>query len=186
MGPAIYNWTLTADLKALGPVRHIIAPNWFHDLYLADYVSAYPEATLRGPRFLQKLKGRGLVGRTFDENPPWADVMSRHDVLGLLTFEEAIFFHEPSETLIVADFLMNLPTPEDAPFTRAAFTLFGANNRLCVFPLLRLALLQRNTLRRAATQIMKWKPKNVIVGHGLPIVADATPRLVKALGWLRP
>lgn len=183
--PCRLSENLATEINALGPVKHIIAPNWFHDLYLAEYASFYSGADLWGPRFLQKLKGRGLVNRTFDDDPPWADVMPHHNVLGLLAFDEALFFHRPSETLIAADLLMNLAVSDDVPvLTRVAFKVFGASDGLRVFPLLRLAVTQYGSVRDAKRQIMNWKPKNVIAGHGFPVVKDATSRLTRAFDWL--
>jgi hypothetical protein len=39
---------LKAALDALGPTRHVIAPNRMHHLFCGDYRSAYPEARLYG------------------------------------------------------------------------------------------------------------------------------------------
>lgn len=39
---------LKANLDALGPVRHIVAPNFWHTRYARQWKDAYPEATLYG------------------------------------------------------------------------------------------------------------------------------------------
>ena len=38
--------TLRGEIDALGPVRHVVAPNSFHHLYVAPYRDAYPAARL--------------------------------------------------------------------------------------------------------------------------------------------
>ena len=34
------------EFQKLGPIVAIIAPSWWHDLYLREYLSAYPDARL--------------------------------------------------------------------------------------------------------------------------------------------
>ena len=36
------------EFQKLGPIVAIIAPSWWHDLYLREYLSAYPDARLYG------------------------------------------------------------------------------------------------------------------------------------------
>jgi hypothetical protein len=168
-------------------VKHIIAPNWFHDLYLREYHDAYPQATVWGPRFLQKLKGRALIGGVLGSATPWSDSISQYVVRGLLTFDETLFYHRPSETLVVADLLMNVRVTDDTPlFTRLAFRLSRVQNRLCTFPYLRLAITDRFALKGAAAQMVSWRPRNIIMAHGRPIIEDACPKLIAALDWLLP
>lgn len=185
--PCRLSESLRIALLALGPVKHIIAPNWFHDLYLAEYRAAFPDAVLWGPRFLQRLKGRELVGARLENAQPWDDEMLHFSVRGLLTFDEVLFFHQPSETLIVADLLMNLILHADAPpATRFALRISRADRGLCVFPLLRFAPTMRRRLEAAARQMIAWGPKQIIVGHGFPILRDAPHQLAGALEWLLP
>ena len=176
---------VATDLRALGAVKNIVAPNWFHDLYLREYREAFRRATIWGPKFLQRIKGKNLIDKSLDGSTPWAHVMPHYVVRGSLTFNETLFFHEPTQTLIVADLLMNVNAPDDAPpLTKLALRLARAQDRLCVFPLLYIALTDRRSLRAAATKMRAWKPKNIIVGHGTPITVDASRRLLEALASL--
>ena len=170
--PCRYTPELADAVEKIGTVAHIVAPNWFHDLYLREYKAAYPQATMWGPKPL--------------EGPfPWTDSLSTHRIRGFLTFDETLFYHKKSATLIVADFLMHLIIADDVPFfTRAAFKLSGAENRLCVFPLLRFAFTDMRSMRAAARQMLAWTPQNLIVAHGSPIEGNATSLLGSALSWL--
>lgn len=178
---------IIADIAEVGVVKHIVAPNWFHDLYLREYRAAYPQATFWGPQFLQRLKGRALIDRVLEGPTPWQDVMEYYTVRGFLTFDESMFFHRETATLIVADLLMNIAVSHDLPFlTRLAFRLTGAHDRLCVFPLLRFAVTDTRSLRKAAMQMIAWEPQNIIVAHGSPIRDVARPQLYAALSRLLP
>ena len=41
---------LRGEVERLGDVAHLVSPNKLHHLYLAEWKSAYPEATLWGPQ----------------------------------------------------------------------------------------------------------------------------------------
>lgn len=186
--PCEFSQALADEIAGIGVVRHIVAPNWFHDLYLREYKAEYPQAILWGPRFLQRLKGDRLVNGDLDGPTPWEDAVPHYRVRGVLTFDESMFFHRESSTLIVADLLMNVNVSnDDVPFfTRIAFRLTGAQGRLCVFPLLRLAIPDFAALRGAARHMLGWDPQNIVVAHGSPITDGARRQLGEALDWLSP
>lgn len=176
------------DIARIGLPAHVVAPNWFHDLYLREYRAAYPRAMFWAPRFLRR-QHAGLIDEVLDggTSAPWDAELPHVSLTGLLSFDEAILFHVPTRTLIVADFLMNAAADEETPaFTRLGYRLFGLEGRLKVFPLLRwFGLSSRPSMRRAAAQITAWDPQHVIVGHGYPIVAYASGKLRAALSWLQ-
>jgi hypothetical protein len=173
--------TLTADIAALGPVAHVVAPNWFHDLYLAGYRSLYPKATFWAPVRLRRGLGPTVIDHVLDgtARPPWFADMPHLTLSGLLTFDESIFFHAPSRTLIVADLLMNLSASVEAPgLTRFAYRFSGIQGKLMLPPYVRwFGVGLGGTLRGAARQIQAWNPERLIVGHGAPIGQGAMARL---------
>lgn len=176
--------SLLEDVARIGSVSHIIAPNWFHDLYLREYRVACPMATFWGPRLLRRQRP-ALIDEVLDPHAraPWADELPYISLAGLLSFDEAVFFHIATGTLIVADLLTNVSTNESAPpLTRLGYRLFGLDGHLKVFPLLRwLGFTSRASLQRAVLQITTWNPDRLIVGHGYPIASGATSQLRSAL-----
>ncbi len=182
---ALYN-----AIAGIGAVTHVVAPNWFHDLYLREYRASYPNARFWGPRFLQRQHPR-LIDDVLNAGPaaPWAGDLSCTSLSGLLSFDEAVFFHIATRTLIVADLLINASADEKAPpLTRLGYKLFGLDGRLQIFPILRwFGFRSRSSMRHVAAQILAWKPDRVIVGHGDPIVCGAGDELHAALGrWHAP
>ena len=174
---------LQRDLSQLGPVAHIVAPNWFHDLYLKQYRALYPQAVFWGCRRLRKYVDRELDNGTA---PPWAQEMPHHTLSGLLTFDESIFFHRDTRTLIVADLLLNETPRADAPaFTKIALRMFGMDGTAKLFPVLRLFGFgtARTSVRNAARQIAQWRPERLIVGHGTSVSQISPGELQRALAW---
>jgi hypothetical protein len=176
---------LVDAVSGIGRVAHVVAPNWFHDLYLTDYRVLYPAATFWGPSVLRRQRGNVLIDCELNgaARPPWISEMPHLTLAGVLTFDESIFFHTPSSTLIVADLLMNLSATANAPrFTRVAYRLSGTQDRLAMPPYLRwFGITARRPLHQATHQIEEWNPDRLIVGHGTPILHEAMARLRSAL-----
>jgi hypothetical protein len=112
--------------------------------------------------------------------------MAHVSLSGLLTFDESIFFHKATRTLIVADLLVNACAVEGSPkCTRFGYRLLGLNGDLKIFPILRWFGFANNaSLRRAAQRIFEWNPERLIVGHGKPIKDNAYRQLRGAFRWL--
>ena len=52
------------EFQKLGPIVAIIAPSWWHDLYLWEYLSAYPNAKLYGAPTLCKVESNPAFHRS--------------------------------------------------------------------------------------------------------------------------
>jgi hypothetical protein len=179
--------SLRRAIARIGRVSDVVAPNWFHDLYLSEYREFYPDATFWGPAFLQRQR-RSIIDRALDvtTRPPWDTELPYVSLSGLLSFDESVFFHVTTRTLIVADLLMNASVGNDAPMvTRLGYRLFGLDGRLRVFPILRwFGASSRGSLRATAQQIFAWDPQRLIVSHGKPVEQYVTVKLRSAFRWL--
>jgi hypothetical protein len=178
---------LEHDIARRGTVAHVVAPNWFHDLYLGEYRSVYQHATFWAPTLLKRQR-RSIIDHVLDgaTRPPWFAEMPHLKLSGLLTFDECIFYHRATGTLIVADLLMNASADDRTPhFTRLGYRVFGLNGKLKVFPILRwFSLSNRAALRQAAHRILQWNPDRLIMAHGTPIKEHASHELRAAFRWL--
>ncbi|MFY9665154.1 MAG: DUF4336 domain-containing protein [Candidatus Cybelea sp.] len=178
---------LVEEIGRIGQVTQVVAPNWFHDLYLAEYRALYPTSTFWAPRFLQRHQ-KSIVDDVLDgaNRPPWFSELPYISVPGLLTFDECVFFQNRTRTLIVADLLMNASVSPDAPrVTRLGYRLLGLEGRLKVFPVLRwFRIANQGSLRRAKRQIFEWNPERLIVGHGTAIEERVGEQLRDSFEWV--
>lgn len=177
------------DFSRIGNVTHVVAPNWFHDLYLAQYRDAFPKATFWGPAFLRSQHPR-LIDCLLDggNTPPWVDELPYVQLRGWFTFDECIFYHTDTRTLIVADFLFNLKaSPNMPPYTRFIYRVTRVDGKLTVFPLARVFQpLNARLLRHAVQQLLAWDVERIIVAHGSPVTSRAGEQLRIALRWASP
>ena len=103
---------LTAELRptveALGPVRHLIAPNRLHHWWIADWQRAFPRAlAYAAPGVRKAAAGRGArFERDLDDQPEpaWAGQIDQLLVRGGY-LSEAVFCHAASRTLILTDLI---------------------------------------------------------------------------------
>ena len=171
---------LVRKIGRLGAVSHVVAPNWFHDLYLKQYRELYPQAKFWGPRFL-RTQQPSLIDTVLDGavQPPWFEEMPHITLSGLISLDESIFFHANTRTLLAADFLTNAIASARAPLlTRMGYRFLRLDGRLQIFPYLRwFGFSSRASIASAVRQIFTWNPERLIVGHGKPLEADVNEQL---------
>ncbi len=69
---------LRSEVEALGPVAHLVAPNWIHYAYVQDWANLWPEArTWAAPGVAERAAKHGVPGdfeQTLRQEPPPDDV----------------------------------------------------------------------------------------------------------------
>ena len=165
---------LVAEVAALGPVRHLIAPNWVHYAYLPEWQALFPEAkTWAAAGVRQRAARRGGKIRwdadlALDPAPVWAEEIDLHEVKGHPQHREWVFLHRESRSLILTDLLQALE-PERMT-RREAFVarlLAGTRPGGAMPLLMRLGFaLSPGALGRAMRHMLDWRPERLIYAHG--------------------
>ena len=175
------------EFQQLGPIIAIIAPSWWHDLYLREHLSAYPDATLYGAPTLVRWNRSLPFVELLDGSAPsvWADQIDQVHVQGIgLFLDEIVFYHRRSRSLIVADLLFNL-SEKDAWITRALGSLVIGR-----FPggrfarLYRPVVTDRRRMSEAVERILDWDFDQIIVGHGAVVENNAKEVFRREFRWL--
>ena len=76
------------EFQRLGPIVAIVAPSWWHDLYLREYLSAYPDARLYGaPTLVRWNRSLPFVEALGDAAPSlWTGEIDQLHVQGSVCF----------------------------------------------------------------------------------------------------
>ena len=174
---------------AMGPVRALVAPNTLHWLFVREWQQAYPLARVWGAPGLGNRRpvrksGLTIQAELSDTAPPeWGGVFETAIVPGGFGFREAALFHRPTETLLLADLILNLE-PARVPLLLRPFAVLAGmtapHGRAPVY-LRAVVKLGGTPARQAATRILSWQPQRVLFSHGLPITGDS---LARSLAWL--
>jgi hypothetical protein len=175
------------QFQKLGPIVAIVAPSWWHDLFLREYLNAYPDARFYGaPTLLRWNRSLPFAEVLGDSEPSlWKGEINQVHVQGIgLFLDEVVFYHRPSRSLIVADLLFNL-SEKDAWITRTMGSLVIGPFPGCRFArLYRPAVTDRRRMRTAVERILDWDFEQIIVGHGAVVESNGKEVFRTAFRWL--
>lgn len=193
-GGELFVWSPTAlsnelktEIASLGPVRHLVAPNSLHDLFIASWKQAYPEARLYAAPGLQERR-RDLVFDAEiadDATLPWTSQIAHVVMAGNAITTEVVFFHAKSGTVLFTDLLQQFP-PRWFSGWRALIAKWDLMLALepSVPRKFRLAFTDTNAARAAAERLLSWPAEKVLMAHGTLVLADGRAFLRRAFRWL--
>lgn len=170
-------------LAALGPVRHLVAPNAYHHLFLKAAADRYPDATVwMGPGVAKKHPEITRHEKLGDHFLPGVEILP---ILGAPMMEESVFFHTGSKTLLTVDLFFNIQKP--ANFASAfAFSLTGTRARFAFSRVWWLAVKNNRDFGQSLAKMMDWDFSQITVAHGDSLTSDAQAQAQKVLGKRLP
>ena len=176
---------LVRDVKALGPVEYLVAPNRLHHLFVEEWQRACPDASIYvAPGLDTKRADLAITGVLTDEpEPGWKDSVDQVLLGGFPFANEVVFFHRPSATLIATDLAFNIG-PSSPPLTRLAFRLGGTYRRLSPTLLERLLVRDREAFRQSLERILAWPFERVVVAHGEVSETGGREDLIRGYSWV--
>lgn len=157
--------TLAAELDALGPVRHLVAPNCFHHLHMAPAAARWPHAKVYAPPGLRSKRPDLRVDVELHEGArPWRDVLMPLAIAGAPALDEFVFLHQPSASLIVCDLVFNVH--EGKLTTRLVLRMVGVWRRLAQSRIWRRYTKDRGAAARSCERVLEHEFTRVIPSHG--------------------
>jgi hypothetical protein len=175
---------LRAEVEALGPVRHIAAPNKLHHLYLAQAHEAFPDAKVYAPPGLaRKRPDLHLDAELADAAPDaWRGELEQLIVRGSRVLQEVVFLHPASRTLIVADICEHFG-PHSPLLTRIAARLSRMYDRPRMPPDMQLTFRDRPATRASFERLLAWDFDRVILAHGRLLESGAKAQFRREYAW---
>lgn len=178
---------MASELESLGKIRYIIAPNKYHHLFLSEWRERYPEAELYASPGLKSKRQDIAFDRELlaGETHPWSDAIA-HTIFGpSRLFDEVVFFHRPSRTLILTDLIINAKTDRYNVLQKlfSAFDGLGYPNGTTP-RLYRWSIKSKNAARNVYQTMVDWAPTKVIISHGEWFRKDGLNELKKRLSWV--
>ena len=160
---------IIADIKQLGTVRYVVAPNQFHYLFITDFLTHFPDATLIAAPTLSRKHPKLPITHTLDPNVSfsWQSELPFVLINGMPKVTESVFFHRASQTLIVTDLFFNIH--DTHPWTQLFFKLNGGCNHLMTTKLYHTFIKDKPAFYDSITQILQFPFTHLIMAHGTPI-----------------
>ena len=170
-------------LDALGPVRHVVAPNTMHYLGLPDFAAAYPDAATYGAPGLGKVKNGVRFDATLgdERHAAWVDVLDQMLFRGN-SLTEIEFLHRPSRTLILTDTCHYLNGGNR--LTRLYAKLSKVQDAPGPTLLLKMITRDHASARASVERMLEWDFERVIVSHGAIYESGGQAALRDKFAWL--
>ncbi len=185
--PIAISDALADAVTALGPLRHIVAPNCFHHLYVQGWLARFPVATLHAPDGLNK-KCRDLaIHRPLapEADPAWGGVLEPFHIDGAPLADEWVFIHTPSRSLIVTDSLFHFrDKPEWGWWQRTYLRMTAAIGGVRMSRVFRLTVRDRAALRGSVEALFAAGFDRLIPTHGEILDSGAATAAREGLAWL--
>jgi len=177
---------LADALAELGEVKHLVAPNAFHHLFVADAQRRYPDATLYAPRALGDKRDDLAIDVVLEGGAPpesWGGALEMRVMEGAPALDEAVFFHRASKSLVLCDLAFNIH--EGGWLSRLMFRTLGVFGRLKQSPLWRWFTKDRAAAAASLRPMWAWDFERVILAHGRIVEGpDAKARLAEGMRWM--
>lgn len=170
-------------IAALGPVRHLVASNRHHHLFLEENARAFPDAQVHLAPGLARKHGSLSNARELGEDGPWKGDLDQIFLEGWPFASETLFLHRKTRTLLLTDLVFNMREPVGG-FERLMLKLAGAHDRLTSSRLAKSTMRDRRALRACIDRVLLWDFERVIPTHGEIIETGGREALRSALSFL--
>lgn len=189
--PIQFNPEIKEFLEKLGKVKHLVSPNMIHHLFLNDWKLVYPNAKLWGPKQTLKKRSDLQFEAALNDSAPteWQQEIEQYAFGSLNFFEEIVFFHKASKTVIFADLSENFSDDFMKRYwswwKRKIAHIWKITEPYGYAPLeLRLSWFKKKTDRKKLNQILNQKPERVIMAHGVWQPSNGEQFIRKSFKWL--
>ena len=168
-------------------IAALIAPNKFHYMFIDQWQEAFPDAQVFAEEELAR-KVPSLASAEILTNS--APNLYAHDVDQVIfggnrMFQEAVFFHKASRSLIFTDLMINLRTDGIKLFPRLFLEFEGVTYPDGGIPrLYRWFSNDKNAARNALNVIKSWKPIRILFCHGEPFELAAEDLIEREFQYL--
>ena len=185
--PVALSDELSRGLAELGEVRHLVAPNSLHHLFLAEWRAVYPQARLHAAPGLAARRPDLAFDVELGDAPPaeWAGELDQVLMRGNRITIEAVFFHRPSGTVLFTDLIQQFPRGWFRGWRALIARLDLMTEPEPAVPRkFRVAFSDRRAAREALARILLWPSSKVVMAHGVPVERDGRAFIARAFGWL--
>ena len=188
--PTPHNAELARELEAIGPIRHLLAPNSAHWMYVREWQDAYPDAitwAAPGLRDRAQVRRSGVrLDHDLGDRAPdaWAGEIGQGMIPAALGFREVYLFHRSTRTLILTDLIENLEPARLMSYAGLLMRLAGGADGKPARHLRAVLRLGGAETAAAVRKIVELAPERVVFSHGRWFEERGAGRLARAFRGL--
>lgn len=172
-----------------GTVAVMVAPNKYHHLFMQEWRDVYPDAAVYADSEARKKVPHLRDTYVLEDQPPstYAHDIDQVIFAGNRAFQEAVFFHKASGTVIFTDLFINVEA-DHQPLLPKLFLQFEG---VCapdggIPRLQRWFTFNKSFARAAAQKILAWEPSTLMFAHGPAFAQPAMQVLRREFAYLSP
>ena len=177
--PTALSPELMQETEELGSVSFIVGASNGHNIWLREWQDAFPDAVLYVSGGIPK-KLKLTNYQVLDESHEniWEVDLAREYMLGVPFFNESVFLHKKTKSLIITDLIQNYSDerPSGLPgfVTKYSFEPIGFKG-MCVAPPLKIGFMIKDKPNFVLfiERILNWEFERIIVTHGDIIESNA-------------
>ena len=190
ISPIKIDESIINQIKEIGNVAYIIAPNIYHYLFISEFKALYPKANLLAAPGFETKRPEIPIEHTLREGENlFSDEIEYILFDGMKTFDfenalmnEFVFFHPESYSLILTDTAFHF----DQTFplvTQLTSRIIGGYKKISPSILEKLATQEKEKVKQAVKKVLLWDFKRVIMAHGSIVENDAKPKFREGYEW---
>jgi hypothetical protein len=172
--PIKLNEFLKSQIDSIGVVRYVVAPNRWHHLHVNDFKTAYPNAKFYCAPGLEKKRPDFKFNEIISEQQtlPWNPYLEHTLVDGVPFFNEVVFLHKSSKTLVVTDLATNIQKVRD-PFSFFILSALRAYKKFGWSNIEQLIYIKdQKKFKKSTETILSWDFQRIILSHGQPVLTS--------------
>lgn len=165
--PVNFGEDIKAELNEIGHIKYIVAPNKFHHMYIEQCAAHFPDAeVLCAPGLSEKRKDLVFTSDLDNRCPQeWTGEVETLLVEGIPFFNEIVFYHPKSRTVIFTDLVFNFETQTSLGVKIFAW-LDGIYGQPDVSRLVKWFMIRdKNATRESLNKILSWDFDRVSMTH---------------------
>jgi hypothetical protein len=178
---------LADEVRALGPLQHLVSPNKIHHLFLGHWAQEWPEAKLwASPGLARRRRDLSFHGELGDAaEPAWEKDIDQVIFRGSFAMEEVVFFHHASRSAIITDLVQKFDPATLRGWRGLLMRLDGLVGPEGSTPReWRLTFWNRRAAREALRKALSWDPQRLIIAHGQCVSENGREALARSLSWI--
>ncbi len=182
--PVRLSATDISEIKALGEVAHLVAPNLMHHLFFGDAAQAFPNARTYGAPGLAKKRPDLRFDEKLSSDTTFPGIKSFF-IDGVPVLRETMFVHN-DQTLITADIFQNNFNAKNW-VSKVVCSLAGTHEQVAISRLVQMSVKDKPKFKEGINKVMGATFERLIPCHGEIVDFEAKARCRSAcnrVNWL--
>lgn len=170
-----------AEIRDMGKVTDIVAPNCLHHLSIPHAIIHFPEAKTWAAPELEKKRSDIAWNYIFGKDTwPYEDDINIHIIGGIPRLNEVVFFCKDLRTLLVVDLCFNLQNAKGLG-SAIILNIFGTYKKFAISRLYTVSIKDKNAFKRSMQKILTWNFDKIVMSHGNILQTKGTSELKASL-----